>query len=172
MPIAIRCHRPLSLSRPLALALVVLAAPATHATIFKCQGEQGVVLYQEAPCPIGKELRNFDTDPPDVSVIHGGLGQPANVVDKAKEARPLPLQRDGTAGKATGSASARRFVRQGMTEADVLAQIGRPDATAGGSRGAQARWSYLPAPEDPDTVTTITFAGGVVSEVSRKVLKR
>ena len=47
-----------------------------------------------------------------------------------------------------------------------------PDATAGGSKLHQARWSYLPADGDPDTVTTITFAGGAVSDVSRKVVKR
>jgi hypothetical protein len=59
-----------------------------------------------------------------------------------------------------------------MTEAEVMAKIGRPDATAGGSKLHQARWSYLPADGDPDTVTTITFAGGAVSDVSRKVVKR
>ncbi len=59
-----------------------------------------------------------------------------------------------------------------MSEAEVLARIGRPDATSGGSKARQTRWSYLPTDDDPDTVTSITFAGGAVSEVSRKVVKR
>ena len=58
-----------------------------------------------------------------------------------------------------------------MTEAEVVARIGRPDATTGG-KNRQAHWSYLPAEGDPDTVTSILFAGGVVSEVTRKVVKR
>jgi len=59
-----------------------------------------------------------------------------------------------------------------MSEAEVLARLGRPDATAGGNKQHQARWSYLPTDGDPDTVTTITFSGGMVSDVSRKVVRR
>jgi len=34
--------------------------------------------------------------------------------------------------------------------------------------GAQ-RWTYLPAAGDPETITTIRFANGVVTAVDRKV---
>jgi hypothetical protein len=32
------------------------------------------------------------------------------------------------------------------------------------------RWTYLPAPEDPQTVTTLTFDLGRLIEVERKVV--
>ena len=154
-----------------AVALAALAAaPLVHAGVYKCQGADGVVVYQEAPCPLGRELRNFDADPPDLSVIHGGVARGAPAPETRKD--PRTIQGDVTIGKAVGDATARKFIHAGMSEAEVLAKIGRPDATSGGSSTRQTRWSYLPAPDDPDTVTTITFAGGSVSEVTRKVVKR
>jgi hypothetical protein len=71
-----------------------------------------------------------------------------------------------------GDASERKFIRAGMTEAEVMARIGRPDMTAGGSKSRQSRWSYLPNPGDPDTITTLTFNGDTVSDVTRKLVKR
>jgi hypothetical protein len=154
-----------------AAASLVLAAPSARATVYKCKTGNNGVVYQEFPCPIGKELRNFDEDPPDLSIIHGGVALPAAPpAERPKESRTI--QGDTTAGKASGNAGARKFVEKGMSEAEVLARIGRPDATAGGSKMQQTRWSYLPADGDPDTVTTITFSSGAVSDVSRKVLKR
>src|SRR4029453_18685657 len=41
----------------------------TSAAMYKCAGEGNQVMYQDSPCPPGKELRNFDTDPAEVSVI-------------------------------------------------------------------------------------------------------
>ena len=164
-----------NLARHAVLAAALCALPA-QATVYKCTGDApGTVIYQEMPCPKGTELRNFDTDPPELSVVPAYTGplsvRPAAPADKPpKDTRTL--QGDVQIGKATGDPAARKFVRQGMTEAEVLARIGRPDATSGGSRAQQSRWSYLPADGDPDTVTTITFSGGTVSDVSRKVVKR
>jgi hypothetical protein len=164
-----------------ALAAGLALAPGARATVYKCTDDTGAVVYQETPCPKGKELRNFDTDPPDITVLPAYTAPaPAPTPAPARAAAapdkpardPRTLQGDATPGKAAGDAGARRFVRQGMTEAEVLASIGRPDATAGGSRQQQTRWSYLPAEGDPDTVTTITFSAGTVSDVSRKVVKR
>ncbi len=153
-------------------AAVACAAPAppARASIYKCQGEHGAVVYQEYPCPVGRQLRNFDEDPPDLSVIPGATGNAARPPQKPRDTRTL--NGDVSIGKVDGDASARKFIQKGMSEAEVLARIGRPDATAGGSRTHQTHWSYLPAPGDPDTVTSITFAGGVVSEVTRKVVKK
>jgi hypothetical protein len=151
-------------------AVVALALPSpVQATVYKCLGENGLVIYQESPCVKGRELRNFDDDPPDLSVVHGGVAPkpPVSTAPKPKDSRTL--QGDAAPGKVHGDAAARKFVTKGMSEGEVLAKIGRPDATAGGSRN---RWSYLPAEGDPDTVTTITFSGGAVSDVSRKVIKK
>jgi hypothetical protein len=152
-------------------AFSLLAAADAGATVYKCQGEQGIVVYQEAPCLIGRELRNFDTDPPSLSIVPGGPAPaPAAAAKPARD--PRTIQGDVAIGKAGGDGTARKFIRAGMTESEVLARIGRPDATAGGSKAHQTRWSYLPAADDPDTVTTITFANGVVSDVSRKVIRK
>ena len=169
--------RPLRrLPRPLLasfVALSLLAAANAGATVYKCQGEQGIVVYQEAPCLIGRELRNFDTDPPSLSIVPGGPMPAPAPAAAAKPARdPRTIQGDVAIGKAGGDGAARKFIRSGMTESEVLARIGRPDATAGGSKAHQTRWSYLPAADDPDTVTTITFVNGVVSDISRKVIRK
>jgi len=150
-------------------------ASGARATVYKCADADGAIVYQEAPCPKGRELRNFDTDPPEISVVPAYTGPfaPRIATTPDKPARDTrTIQGNAAIGKATGDASGRKFIRQGMTEAEVLTKIGRPDATAGGSKQHQGRWSYLPAEGDPDTVTTITFSGGTVSDVSRKIVKR
>ncbi len=168
---AVRSCRSRRAAAVMASAVVagLAAAPLAGASVYKCQTDGGVT-YQEEPCPAGRELRNFDADPPDLSVIHGGAPRAAASADKPRDARTI--QGDKTVGKVVGDAAARKFIHAGMTEAEVLARVGRPDATAGGSKTRQTRWSYLPAAADPDTVTTVTFAAGVVSEVTRKVIKR
>jgi hypothetical protein len=169
---AIRQRRPRHAGVVAASALVagLTAAPLAGANVYKCQDDAGGVVYQEAPCPPGRELRNFDADPPDLSVIHGGLTRAPVAVETPRDARTI--RGDATPGKAAGDAKARKFIHSGMTEAEVLVKVGRPDATSGGSKARQTRWSYLPADGDPDTVTSITFAGGIVSDVTRKVVKR
>jgi hypothetical protein len=154
-------------------------APSAHAGVFKCQAEGGGLIYQEDPCPPGKELRNFETDPPTLSVIPGTTAPaPARPADKPIVNSPRSAQRtspgadDRSNGRVNGDPSARRFIRPGMTDAEVRARIGQPDITAGGNRSRNARWSYLPAAGDPDTLTTITFSGNTVSDVSRKVLRK
>lgn len=157
------------------LIALLVAAPATNASVYKCAGQNGTVVYQEAPCPEGKELRNFDTDPPTLSVIPGvSVPAPPHVKPPPdKPAKRTALDRDDkNRGKVDGDATARKFIHVGMREAEVLARIGRPDMTAGGNRNHRTRWSYLPHAGDLDTITTITFNGDTVSDVSRKVVKR
>jgi hypothetical protein len=157
------------------LIALLFAAPA-NASVYKCSGQNGAVVYQESPCPEGKELRNFDTDPPTLSVIPGVVGAPASpqvqpAPDKAAK-RTAPARDDRSRGKVNGDATGRKFIRTGMTEAEVLARIGRPDMTAGGNKTHRSRWSYLPNADDPETITTITFNGETVSDVTRKLVKR
>src|SRR5439155_1575803 len=56
-------------SRSLLLLFLALAVPA-HAGVYKCANEKGVV-YQDTACAPGKELRNLDTDPANLSVVPG-----------------------------------------------------------------------------------------------------
>ena len=54
------------------LTYVLLGHQSTaDATMVKCKGDPGSVVYQDEPCKPGMELRNFDTDPATVSVVPG-----------------------------------------------------------------------------------------------------
>ena len=60
-----RAALPLRLACAIALALPVPVA----AGLYKCARDDGTVMYQEDPCPAGKELRDFERDPATVSVV-------------------------------------------------------------------------------------------------------
>ena len=53
----------------------------------------------------------------------------------------------------------------------MLAQLGPPDMKSGGGTRKTARWTYLPAPEDPGTLTTLTSRRDSSVEVERKAVK-
>ncbi len=158
-----------------ALALA-LAVPA-HATVYKCSGPDGAPVYQDSPCPSGKELRDFDKDPPTVSVMP--LLPPGTVLNHETLAAPPPAKpkaRNGAKAKgasatATARGAARKFIAPGIYEGEVMARLGAPDMKSSGGARKSARWTYLPAPDDPGTVTTLTFQNGRLVEVERKVVK-
>ena len=145
--------------------------------MFKCAGESGTPVYQEFPCLPGKELRNFDRDPPPLTIVPGGAALP-NMTDASRETRPAKgktstAPKTERATKPQRDATERRHAHAGMTEGEVLAKLGRPDVTAGGgARKGKGRWTYLPAAGDPDTITTLQMDRGVVVAVERKVVKR
>ncbi|MBK9677255.1 MAG: DUF4124 domain-containing protein [Betaproteobacteria bacterium] len=165
----------------LALALAGACGPfalaPARAEVFKCAGPQAVPVYQDTPCPPGKELRNFQTDPPPITVLPGPeiAAEPRAPAEPKRGTREVaPARGTAPAGEAKPGADAaeRKFVRPGMSEGEVVARLGRPEVTSRGSKLAAARWTYLPSAGDPDTITTITFANGVVASVERKVSKR
>ena len=161
-----------------ALAVGAVCAWPAQATIYKCEGPvAGVPLYQDTPCPAGKELRDFDKDPPTVSVLPLATAPPGAVTKM-----PVPPLspssgkiKSGAKTKAAasppGKASERKFVAPGINEGEVMTRLGPPDMKSGGGGRRAARWTYLPAPDDPATVTTLTFEGGRLVEVERKVVK-
>ena len=59
-----------------------------------------------------------------------------------------------------------------MSEAEVVARLGTPDMTVGAKGAASPRWTYMPAPGDPETITTLMFAKGVLVDIERKVVKK
>jgi hypothetical protein len=167
-------------SVPSLLTLLLLACPlATGAPIVKCRGDDGSIFYQDSPCKTGIELRNFDTDPATVSVVPGTPVTATPAAARRTRADPVPRRApDQKVG--LGKASERRFIRTGMSEAEVLRRIGKPevDAHSGRKQGKQGKqgkdgkhWSYLPAAGDPDTITTVTIVGGLVANVERKVVR-
>jgi hypothetical protein len=70
-------------------------------------------------------------------------------------------------------ASERRFIRQGMSEGDVLMKIGKPDSesadTSGGATVITKRWVYLPTAGDEQMLTTVVLESGKVIQVIRQV---
>jgi len=78
-----------------------------------------------------------------------------------------------TTSALAADASERRFIREGMSEGEVLLKIGKPDSasddTGGGAKVTEKRWIYLPASGDDRTMTTLVLRNGKVIEVNRKV---
>jgi hypothetical protein len=154
-------------------AILALHAASASATMYKCAGEANQPTYQDSPCPPGRELRNFDQDPVEIGVMP--LNQapgttthaPAGSSGKGNFASPNDRKKDPERKR---DVAERRFIRQGMTEAEVTAKIGPPDMTAGTKGRKTTRWSYLPAPGDPQTITTVVLDNGKVIDVERKVV--
>lgn len=153
------------------LSLMWVAPPAA-ASVFKCAAEKGDVVYQDVPCGNGRELRNFDTDPPALTVIPSTPVATAPATARNGSDRGEKPGRDSARQQADDRrAGERKFVRSGMSEAEVLQRLGRPDVTTGGSQRSGRRWAYLPRPGDPDTMTTLTLQGGSVTDVDRKLVR-
>ena len=149
------------------------------ATLVKCRNDSGTPVYQDAPCKPGMELRNFDTDPATVSVVpFAPAAVPptppqASRPPAAQAARRQMIARLGS-DKGAERASERRFIRTGMSESEVVRRIGKPEVNTSSGRNKRKdakHWSYLPAPGDPDTITTVTIVGGQVAEVERKIVR-
>ena len=162
-----------------ALLVLALAWPAAvSGGVYKCARDDGTVMYQEDPCPAGKELRDFDRDPATVSVVPFSVPPPAPPARGAsanatatRTERPsnrTPGRKGG--GERTGNASERKFLVPGIGEGEVVARVGRPDMTTAAGRKT-VRWTYLPVPEDPGTITTLTFELGRLVQVERKVIR-
>lgn len=147
---------------------LALALPA-HAGMYKCANDKGVV-YQDTACAPGKELRNLETDPATLSVVPGTPVPRQSATSSASASKPVRSREAKTRSRG-GNAAERKFLRTGMTEAEVVQKIGRPDMQANARRKEGRQWSYLPVADDADTLTTVTFVGGKVSGVERKVVR-
>ena len=158
------------------LCAVMAAAAPAHATIYKCLLDDGRVFYQDAPCAPGRELRDFDKDPANVSVLP--FTQPAPAAKarpsgKERTAKPVPASRSEARAKkseAVGDAKQRKFLRPGMSEGEVIARVGQPDMTSTRNRKGH-RWTYMPVPEDRNTITNLTFDNGRLIDIERKVIR-
>lgn len=155
-----------------ALMLALVASPAT-AGMFKCQGEKGAILYQDAPCAAGRELRNFDTDPANVSVVPGTPvprdARAAKPETRAVRPRATGAKHASAPKKRSGDPGERRHVASGMAQGEVVARIGKPDLTSGGRKGKT--WVYFPIVGDESTLTTLSLSEGKVVNVERKVMR-
>jgi Domain of unknown function (DUF4124) len=133
----------------LSLAWLALAAPA-HAAVYKCTNDKGGIVYQDTACAPGTEL--------------GSLAPPP-----AAKAAPAGKPAAAAAGARPGNAAERRALEVGMSEAQVIQKVGRPDVEDKGA--SHARWTYMPSAGDPDTLTTLTFGAGKVTNIERKPVR-
>lgn len=192
-PRAKRVHRRVRrrlVQRTMLTLLVLGAAGAVAAAgVHKCV-DSGRITYSGVACP------------PGASTVPGPL-PPINVIsapDPDKSSLPdAKLSRRSTRGAApaenprrarsssarappAGQAAERRFVSMGMSDAEVIARVGRPDRVLGGTggsiggrpgsgRGARSRWLYLPAPGDSDSMTVVELEGSVVVNVERRLVR-
>ena len=78
-----------------------------------------------------------------------------------------------SASSLAADAGERKFIRKGMGEGEVMFKLGKPDHEAfiRVVRGEpeEKAWTYFPHAKDPQTITIITFHGGVVALVERKI---
>ena len=146
-----------------------LTAPAS-AQVWKCAGEHDQPVYQDSPCPPGRELRNFAADPATVSVIPV-RPVPGTTTRVVVPATPRIRNPDKKEKLRAGDPAERRYLALGMHEGEVFARVGPPDLKSGGGNRKLARWTYLPPVRDPQTITTVVFDSGKVIEVERKVVK-
>jgi hypothetical protein len=170
---------------PSSIIQVIVAATAAAALsgftgsaaagVYKCVDVDGKQpIYQDSPCPAGRELRNFDTDPAEVSVIpFRAVPDTTATPAPPRAAKSPPALKVGQKKDVpvVADIAQRKFIVPGMSEGEVTARIGNPDMTSGGKGRKTSRWSYLPAPGDPQTITTVVFDYGKVIEVERKVMK-
>jgi len=157
-----------------ATAAVVIAGSAV-AGVYKCVGVDGKqAVYQDSPCPPGRELRNFDTDPAELSIIPFRVVPdvpPSQAAPKTATTPPMAKSDKKNGPAPSVDVAQRKFIVAGMSEGEVVARIGAPDITRGGKGSKSSRWSYLPAPGDPQTITSLVFDYGIVTQVERKTVK-
>jgi hypothetical protein len=72
------------------------------------------------------------------------------------------------------NAADRRFIHEGMTEAEVVRLIGKPAHKSSGKKEGKGRqggkvWTYFPHQDDPQTTTSVTLTNGQVTRVERRV---
>jgi len=154
------------------LVAAVPCAPAAFAQMYKCAGEGGTPVYQDAPCLPGRELRNFAADPANVSILpmRPPPGASSRIASPPRERPVKATKADARKNATAGDPAERRHVQLGMHEGEVLARLGAPDMRSGGGGRKVARWTYMPVAGDPQTLTTVVFEYGKVIEVERKVV--
>ena len=155
----------------------VLALASADGGVFKCRGSGAGPVYQQQPCAPGTALRDFAEDPATVSIIPFEFAVPRVSAKSPRVVRAakLPAKPDKRKVEAErrGSEEAvveRRHVKDGMSDGEVLARLGPPDLQSG-KTGRKMRWTYLPAPGDPQTVTLLRFEDGRVVGVERTTMR-
>ncbi|MBK6804719.1 MAG: hypothetical protein IPG84_07560 [Betaproteobacteria bacterium] len=153
------------------IAILTGVAEPAGAAIHKCAGADGATSYQDRPCGPSATPADFDGTIAPMSVLPSPPTG-ATVVRReppARAARAERARRPET--QRPGNPADRKHLRAGMSEGEVVARIGPPDLTTGKGRRL-ARWTWMPVPGDPDTITVVLFDVGRIVEIERTVVKR
>jgi hypothetical protein len=180
----------------LALLMLLAAAPAL-AQVHRWVDDKGTVHYSDSPPPAGVKSTTIDIDlkpapppAPDVncaSVRCQGERLDERIARREEAERQAAAERNAANPPVRGL-EFRRYIsiERGMSEGQLLGIAGQPDfvtdqglASVPGTVQAGRRtrtsstmavavrtYTYLPTPADP-FITTITLAGGRVSEIER-----
>jgi hypothetical protein len=161
--------------RAFIVLLLVLAAPA-HAQVYRWIDARGTVHYSNTPPPPSVKAQTLDIDArpgpasPDTQDCYSVRCQGERM--ESRQARrdvldsQLAAERVALAPPEPRGIEFRKLVtlRRGMTEGEVLAIAGPPDAR---SRDKWVeRFTYLPTRADP-FVTTIQLRNGRVAEIEQ-----
>jgi Domain of unknown function (DUF4124) len=150
----------------------------TSAAVLRCRTPDGRISYQDSSCPNGSR-----GEPVDATPNQGFRFATKQQVDKAMrpppEDPPPRVRTSKTKVRQLLNAGERRFILTGMSGAEVRRRIGAPNqithpsSSSGKKPGkySSQQWVYLPADDDPQTTTTLTFMGNMVVHVDRKVTR-
>ncbi len=168
------------------ISIAMICPLAASGAIYKCQTSDGGTEFRDYPCDDG------ESTPMDLSYDQP---EPAKkkTTTRIKRADTATETKKSTAKKSTSKpderelkAGERRFIREGMTQAEVYARIGAPKTRAKGEcverftvskknqikatkSDCESCWDYPPAPADPQTRTRVCFRSDKVSSVHRLV---
>ena len=109
------------------------------------------VVYQDEPCPTGRELRNFAADPATVSVLPM---RPAGHDDLASRPPPPPAKNRARRRSARrrcpwATLASAAISTPACTRARCSPGSGRPIMKSGGSGRKVSRWTYMPDARRP-----------------------
>ena len=163
----------------------LLVSTAAVPAVLRCIDVDGRVTYQDSSCPGGARGAPVDETP------NKGFR-----FAEEKDIRRLRVQeRESQGSKAFHgrvsssqkwrntrmpiNAGERRFITAGTSAGEVRSRIGPPDhvdrpaasTSRSRSNGSTQRWVYHPAPDDPQTTTTLSIKGGIVLHVDRRITR-
>ncbi|MCL2310152.1 MAG: DUF4124 domain-containing protein [Proteobacteria bacterium] len=182
----------------------MLLAGTVTAAVYKCTGADGKIEFGDKPCA--------GADSEAVALQYNTIDMASGEPNSAKAAKKKSVRKAAAdakqtpdASKASGKnasrsaktsvssknvekANERRFIREGMTTAEVRSRIGSPDSQEAGVCRERTKvnsknqvktvrdlcekcWVYDPADGDPQTLTRVCFQNSQVSSIERKVVR-
>ncbi|MCL2298242.1 MAG: DUF4124 domain-containing protein [Proteobacteria bacterium] len=190
------------------LLWALMATPAL-AAVYKCTGADGKIEFSDKPCegtnsePMELQYNTFEgvkSEPESAKTSKKKSARKTAATDEksvdasektSSDTSKTSRKKTSSAAKTTvttKNANERRFIREGMTAAEVRSRIGAPDSQEGGACRERTMvtskkqlktvrdlcekcWIYDPAEGDPQTRTHVCFRNNEVSSVERKVVR-